>query len=177
MHGGGDSEDSPMNEAKVRCGGCGKEYSWKPEFAGKKVKCKCGEVFLFPDQPPTAVAEPEEDSIELGDLPPLPSEPPPSIRADPEPPPVITTRRADPEASDPKVCPSCYADMLATAVICLSCGYNRKTKKKIHTDTPVVRTDDVDDAAGSDGAGPAAAAGSPDSPVSKIFGMFKKKEK
>ena len=31
---------------------CGKTYKWKPEFAGKKVKCKCGYVMTAPKAPP-----------------------------------------------------------------------------------------------------------------------------
>ena len=31
------------------CDGCGKQYRWKAELAGKRVKCKCGQVVRVPD--------------------------------------------------------------------------------------------------------------------------------
>ncbi|HSI33500.1 MAG: hypothetical protein ACAI43_23190 [Phycisphaerae bacterium] len=30
------------------CSGCGKGYAWKPELAGKRVKCKCGAAISVP---------------------------------------------------------------------------------------------------------------------------------
>jgi hypothetical protein len=30
------------------CSGCGKQYKWKPELAGKRVKCKCGTTVQVP---------------------------------------------------------------------------------------------------------------------------------
>ncbi|GEM_PF-5284652 len=36
------------------CEFCGKPYPWKPQFAGKKVRCECGEVIVAPDQPPAS---------------------------------------------------------------------------------------------------------------------------
>lgn len=29
--------------AKLTCGACGKAYAWKPQYAGKTLKCSCGE--------------------------------------------------------------------------------------------------------------------------------------
>jgi predicted RNA-binding Zn-ribbon protein involved in translation (DUF1610 family) len=34
------------------CPKCQKRWTWKPEIAGKKVKCKCGGVFSVPSKPP-----------------------------------------------------------------------------------------------------------------------------
>jgi hypothetical protein len=45
--------------AKIKCV-CGKEYSWKPQFAGKRAKCKCGQVISFPATDPEAAAEAQE---------------------------------------------------------------------------------------------------------------------
>ncbi len=48
------------------CSACRKHYKWKPEIAGKKVKCKCGTVIHIPATDPApkpvAVAVPEEDN-------------------------------------------------------------------------------------------------------------------
>src|SRR5256714_2049909 len=43
------------------CETCGKEYRWKPELAGKRVKCKCGGVMTDPATAP----EDEEDNYGL----------------------------------------------------------------------------------------------------------------
>src|SRR5690349_19693754 len=32
----------------IECSGCRKQYRWKPELAGKRVKCKCGASFTAP---------------------------------------------------------------------------------------------------------------------------------
>ena len=52
-------------DPKFGCKQCGKTYKWKPEFAGKKVKCKCGYVMTAPAKPaPEAAAdEPDLDAL------------------------------------------------------------------------------------------------------------------
>ena len=53
---------------KFNCPSCGKEYTWKPQLAGKKGKCKCGSVMLVPAKAPEAkVPEPEEDIFDMAD--------------------------------------------------------------------------------------------------------------
>jgi hypothetical protein len=44
------------------CSACGKNYKWKQELAGRKVKCKCGQVVQIPTSDPAAKAAPQEDS-------------------------------------------------------------------------------------------------------------------
>jgi hypothetical protein len=69
----------------VACAGCGKEYRWKPELAGKRAKCKCGGVVSFPKEDPVAppppplpdVPEGFEDYAMAADAPPPPPPPPP----------------------------------------------------------------------------------------------------
>jgi len=59
------SEDSGP---KFNCPACGKEYTWKPQLAGKKGKCKCGSVMVVPAKAPrakVAVPEPEEDTYDI----------------------------------------------------------------------------------------------------------------
>ena len=41
---------------KMTCGGCGKSVAWKPEYAGKRLRCKCGFVMVGPPAPPAHVA-------------------------------------------------------------------------------------------------------------------------
>lgn len=42
---------------KVVCPGCQRRYVWKPELAGKRVRCKCGQALLVPEEAP----QPEEE--------------------------------------------------------------------------------------------------------------------
>ncbi len=46
------------------CEFCGKPYPWKPQLAGKKVRCECGEVMVAPDQPNAA---PRQSADDLGE--------------------------------------------------------------------------------------------------------------
>ena len=56
----------------VRCQ-CGKTYAWKPELAGRKARCKCGQTVRF-----GALAESAPPPI-----PPIPPPPPPPADDDP----------------------------------------------------------------------------------------------
>ncbi|HSI32649.1 MAG: hypothetical protein ACAI43_06140 [Phycisphaerae bacterium] len=63
---------------KVECA-CGKQYTWKPELAGKRARCKaCGGVVSFPAEDPAAVPA-GDDPFAVDDVPP----PPPPVRAAP----------------------------------------------------------------------------------------------
>ena len=80
----------------VTCAGCGKEYRWKPELAGKRAKCKCGGVVSFPKGGSAAAAAPPPPPP-----PPIPSDVPEGFEdfgmaADappPPPPPPVPGRR------------------------------------------------------------------------------------
>lgn len=48
------------NSLNFQCTGCGKSYRWKTELAGKKARCKCGQVMEVPLAPPSV---PEEDGL------------------------------------------------------------------------------------------------------------------
>src|SRR5436190_18637605 len=56
----------------IVCPSCGKRYAYKPELAGKRVKCKCGGVISVPAPPPAAVADSAEaappgfDDVDFG---------------------------------------------------------------------------------------------------------------
>jgi hypothetical protein len=43
---------------QVTCA-CGKRYPWKPDLAGKRAKCKCGQAVSFPPIDPAELAEAE----------------------------------------------------------------------------------------------------------------------
>lgn len=53
----------------VACASCGKDYRWKPEFAGKRAKCKCGGVVSFPKADPMAAAAPPPPPPPIPDVP------------------------------------------------------------------------------------------------------------
>ncbi len=53
----------------LSCPSCGKQFAWKPQFAGRRVSCKCGTVF----QAPAARPEPAGDVYDLTDDPPAPA--------------------------------------------------------------------------------------------------------
>src|SRR5688500_10272533 len=38
-----------LEELSFTCGSCGKQFRWKPELAGKSVKCKCETTIRVPD--------------------------------------------------------------------------------------------------------------------------------
>jgi len=39
------------------CDECGKVYRWKQQLAGRKVRCKCGELMLVDEPPRGIIAE------------------------------------------------------------------------------------------------------------------------
>jgi hypothetical protein len=59
-------EDRAMSEgaAKFSCTGCNRSYTWKTELAGRRVKCKCGQVMTVPHAPPS----PQQQEDELYDM-------------------------------------------------------------------------------------------------------------
>jgi len=65
---------SPALDNKFPCPACGKQYSWRPQLAGKRAKCTCGSVVQIPKTAPAAAEEFENDRpTDLYDV----AEPPP----------------------------------------------------------------------------------------------------
>jgi len=58
--------DSKPQPDSFKCPECGKQFRWKPEFAGKRVQCKCGHKFPVPDLKASESEEP--DTLSLDDL-------------------------------------------------------------------------------------------------------------
>lgn len=61
-----------MSNASVTCA-CGKTYAWKPQLAGKRAKCKCGNVISFAAAPSVEdELPPLPDDYDAADVPPPP---------------------------------------------------------------------------------------------------------
>lgn len=133
------------------CASCGKKFVWKPELAGKNVRCKCGQAIPVPAA--TAPARPA----------PVPAAKPPPARAtatavrpvvvDGEdlydfaesgaPSPVRPAAAGSAAAVAAPVsvpgleddlyrCPSCSEAMQPGSIICASCGFNLKTGERVN---------------------------------------------
>lgn len=51
-----------MSQAQFSCPSCGRKFPWKAESAGRKGKCKCGNVLIVPA---AADPEPEPSSLQV----------------------------------------------------------------------------------------------------------------
>src|SRR5258706_9838109 len=85
------------------CDSCGKTYRWKPELAGRRVKCKCGHAMSIPTAPvgPMPVTN---ESFE-----------PPAAES----------------AAAGHHCPSCKATLEDGAILCVKCGFNLKLNRRM----------------------------------------------
>jgi hypothetical protein len=111
-------------ETRVVCPACGVKYKWDPEFAGRKIKCKCGEILRLPKAAGApATVEPAQSTASSA------------------------SKAVFPSAERP--CPSCGSTVKSGAVICLNCGFHLAEGKKLQT--AVVG---ADDAPGAPAAGP-----------------------
>jgi hypothetical protein len=108
-----------VDQGKFSCGKCGKSYKWKPELAGKKVKCKCGNVMAAPKEEPVA----EQQDVDLDGLYELAAEEKKS------------SKRQHADAGGFR-CPSCHTDLAPGAVVCTLCGFNLKTGSRATATRP-----------------------------------------
>ena len=131
------------SQGRISCPHCGKRYRWKPDLAGKKVTCKCGQKMRLP-------AEAGGQAEAIGDP------PGPDIEAEAQA--QAEARQADPGESTygldmpedqpggdkPKVgaaaiianqgrCPNCNNPAKPDTVICINCGYNIQAGHTIET--------------------------------------------
>ncbi|HVT80509.1 MAG TPA: hypothetical protein VHM90_07625 [Phycisphaerae bacterium] len=123
----------------ISCPKCKRVYAVKPEFAGKKAKCKCGEKIVFPAA--DAPAAPSELDL-LSEAPVKAKAPPKSksgfepLETAADPYDVVETaprKPPRPAAADGAACSNCGAPLAPGAVLCTACGFNQKTGAKIKT--------------------------------------------
>ncbi len=50
------------------CGGCARNYAWKPALAGKRVKCKCGQVMAVPAEVAAPESPGDDDLYDFADI-------------------------------------------------------------------------------------------------------------
>ena len=108
-------------EPKFNCSTCGKEYRWKPELAGKKAKCKCGNVIAVPAKAPIAARpapKPAEQDMDLDGL---------YALAQDEKKATAHHATAVDESAGGYRCPSCSASMPPGALVCPNCHMDMRT--------------------------------------------------
>ena len=57
---------------KFKCSTCAREYTWKPELAGRRGKCKCGAAVIVPTEDPEKAVPPEVSIVESQEATPPP---------------------------------------------------------------------------------------------------------
>jgi hypothetical protein len=122
-----------MAAGQFSCDGCGKSYAWKPEIAGKRVKCKCGGKLTVPATDPAASHAEPDGMGGFDDLMALADGVPAGEAAYAPAPAAAATVRSSGRSAGGGSCPSCGAGVDAAAVLCVNCGHNLKTGKKLKT--------------------------------------------
>jgi hypothetical protein len=102
--------------ATILCPSCQKEYPWKPDLAGKRVKCTCGEVIDVPTVAPKAEVD------ELYDLADDPSPKAQHGVADLQS--VATAAAVAVDDSRQFPCPYCGEKLNPGSMMCVFCGSN-----------------------------------------------------
>lgn len=119
-----------QQSVKFACPSCNKEFAWKPEIAGKKAKCKCGNTIAIPSSPPPPpLPPPDVDPFDNPDyVYDLADQPARGTGANASVPPLPT-----PTQPDLQTCPNCSGNIPPGGVVCLACGFNIQTGKKNKT--------------------------------------------
>ncbi len=186
---------------KVRCKSCDRKYTWVEKYAGKKVRCKCGEAIRFPTEPPVAEVESLELELNLDSGIDLNLNDPPPTK-DPAPNAGVMDLSLDLNLDEGSTggaggtggtggaggagagggggktsgggdgaCPNCGAQARPGAVLCVACGYHFHEGTQAQT-----QLDTEDEASGVSSLAGASVLGSSgsvyDGPVDGFFGRF-----
>ena len=109
------------------CPHCDRQYRFKPELEGKRIRCKCGEKFTVE----APILEEPDDEIDGYDLHDEPAEhegegPDWSALLGPE----GGAAAAAPVELSANVCPNCRAAIKPGAALCIQCGTDLRSGKK-----------------------------------------------
>lgn len=109
------------------CQACGQSFQWNSDFAGKRIKCQCGEAVAVP------AADPDAGGAEVGEAgDTIPVATPRSLVDQPEPSEANTSDVAA-DVPDIKACPTCGNVLSTTAKLCCECGFNFQTGKQLES--------------------------------------------
>ena len=109
----------------VQCSTCRKRFKAGDQLAGKRVKCpQCGSVIAIPQRMAEAALSASSDMASR--------EPAPSIFDEED----IPLQSATKPAAQPlKPCPGCGAEMPGQAVLCIRCGFDTRSGRKLDLGT------------------------------------------
>lgn len=138
-----------QQQQSFACAACGKQYRWKAELAGKRVKCKCGQPVAVPAAaavgatsaaPAAARAAKPQQAVK----PPAPPKPVKALGPEDEPGLDLDglyalandEQRASATANEAAAaqgyrCPGCGATLAAGAAVCPGCGTDLRTGCKL----------------------------------------------
>jgi hypothetical protein len=109
---------SDLETQMYQCPGCGREYPWRPESAGRTMHCSCGAVLVIPFSPGPAQ---RTDHFTRPHVAPV------AVAHEP----VAEIGLADaPVPVDEFSCPRCQSPMRPGAVVCTHCGFRRRRPKQ-----------------------------------------------
>lgn len=117
----------------IACPHCNKSYTFKPQLAGKKVRCKCGAKFRVPSDVQGNVelieAPQSEDGYDLD----IPADEPTSTKSPSISAAQLALSGAGDDDGSPNQCPACGGKVKPSAVICINCGFNIAQGTKMTT--------------------------------------------
>ncbi|NJL31284.1 MAG: zinc ribbon domain-containing protein [Phycisphaerales bacterium] len=138
-------------DATVSCPACSKRVKHKPELAGKKLRCSCGQIFLMPAQPggiaeavtnaPGKAAKAGSDAQAAAD-----KMAKASLKVNPgdggaydlsdDSVSILPKEEKKPTGGTKGKCPKCGNGVKPEAVICINCGYNLKAGTQVASEVP-----------------------------------------
>ena len=141
-------------DATVSCPACSKRVKFKPQLAGKKLRCACGQVFRMPreaegqavalDDPP--VAEPQNEAAAAAEA--LAKK---SLKVTPgeggtydlsdDSVSILPKEDPKPSRSGKGKCPKCGHAVKPEAVICINCGFNLRVGTQVASEVKPSKKD------------------------------------
>lgn len=92
-----------LEDARISCPDCSRTHRWTAERAGRRARCRCGEVLRFPLAPPAAPGSSRGFDLE--------------------------PRWAEQDLP----CPECGVELAQRAELCLECGFHQRLGRRVST--------------------------------------------